>query len=376
MSLIVPEKPLVRDIAEPTVRKPFMNDHGTCDDAPQPEPRDHPLLFVVGSIRSGTTMVARILGGHPDVFACSHELHFFEQIWTPQKPPPSLSIDEAQGLAARLLSIHRNGNYRPGDPQIFSNEAQAIVGPLPDSASAPDVFSEFLRYESDQCGKKIACDHTPRNVFYIRQILDLFPHARVIHVIRDPRDVLLSQKQRRRRKSFGEEKMPWWIQLRFWLYYHPVTNSLLWNRTLEAAERIGEHTRVLNLKFEDLLTHGESKARELFEFAQLKFHASVLDVPQLGSSHQTDQPSRTGIDASAAGRWRRGGLNRTEIYLCERTTQTHLNQHQYETNSTKPNPLVLVYYAVTWPLKAGAAVLLNLRRLNVIWTAVRRVIGG
>ena len=38
-------------------------------------------IFVVGSSRSGTTMMGRILGNHSDVFTFK-ELHFFGTIWT------------------------------------------------------------------------------------------------------------------------------------------------------------------------------------------------------------------------------------------------------------------------------------------------------
>ncbi|WP_263786843.1 sulfotransferase [Salinibacter grassmerensis] len=43
---------------------------------------DHRCTFVVGSSRSGTTMMGRILGRHPAVYTF-HELHFFEQMWSP-----------------------------------------------------------------------------------------------------------------------------------------------------------------------------------------------------------------------------------------------------------------------------------------------------
>ena len=38
-------------------------------------------IFVVGSSRSGTTMMGRILGNHKDIFTFN-ELHFFGAIWT------------------------------------------------------------------------------------------------------------------------------------------------------------------------------------------------------------------------------------------------------------------------------------------------------
>ena len=38
-------------------------------------------IFIVGSSRSGTTMMGRVLGNHPSVFTFK-ELHFFGTLWT------------------------------------------------------------------------------------------------------------------------------------------------------------------------------------------------------------------------------------------------------------------------------------------------------
>ena len=42
---------------------------------------DTKQIFVVGSSRSGTTMMGRILGSHTDIFTFN-ELHFFGTIWS------------------------------------------------------------------------------------------------------------------------------------------------------------------------------------------------------------------------------------------------------------------------------------------------------
>ena len=46
-------------------------------------------VMVVGSSRSGTTMMGRVLGRHPCVFTFE-ELHFFEQMWQPELPAPPI----------------------------------------------------------------------------------------------------------------------------------------------------------------------------------------------------------------------------------------------------------------------------------------------
>jgi omega-hydroxy-beta-dihydromenaquinone-9 sulfotransferase len=80
-----------------------------------------PLIFVVGNSRSGTTMMGRILGKHPEIFTF-HELHFFEQLWTPIDQNRYLSKAEAERLAARLICIERDGYLTQGDPDRFYKE--------------------------------------------------------------------------------------------------------------------------------------------------------------------------------------------------------------------------------------------------------------
>ena len=150
-------------------------------------------IFVVG--RSGTTMMGRILGRHSMVFTF-HELHFFEYLWNPDDVPPVLSIDQASLLAARLLTIQRDGYFTQADPQQYLEEAQAVIEGSRESLTPPAVFGLFLDYETRRYGKSISCDQTPRNLFYLREVLDLYPNAYVVNMIRDPRGVLLSQKNR------------------------------------------------------------------------------------------------------------------------------------------------------------------------------------
>jgi len=68
-------------------------------------------IFVVGNSRSGTSMMALILGEHPDVFSF-HELHFFEELWDPERGKQTLTLEEAVRLMARLITIQRDGYFR------------------------------------------------------------------------------------------------------------------------------------------------------------------------------------------------------------------------------------------------------------------------
>ena len=77
-------------------------------------------IFVVGSSRSGTTMMGRILGNHSDVFTFK-ELHFFGTIWT-NNSNQDLNRKKQIDLLSRLLCIQEDGlfNYNTDGLIVFN----------------------------------------------------------------------------------------------------------------------------------------------------------------------------------------------------------------------------------------------------------------
>lgn len=330
------------------------------------------LIFIVGNSRSGTTMMARIVGKHPQVFSF-HELHFFGELWTPEEEQTVINREKSEQLMARLLCIQRDGYLTQGDPQVFLPEAQTILQDVPTEDLKPAIiFETFLLYESKQNHKSISCDHTPGNVFYINEILELYPEAKIINMIRDPRDVLLSQKGKWKRRFLGAKRIPLKEAIRAKINYHPVTISKLWNSAITAGEKFAQHERVYCLNFEELLQEPETKVREVCDFVGISFEPNVLAVPQIGSSTASDNPRKTGIDASKAGNWRKGGLSSTEIFLCQKITQEYRQKYNYKSVTVKPNYFAIAASLISLPLQLTLAVILNLKRMRGIADTIKR----
>ncbi|QIN83157.1 hypothetical protein GBA63_11270 [Rubrobacter tropicus] len=333
-------------------------------------------IFVVGNSRSGTTMMGRALGRHPHVFTMG-EIHFFEQLRSAGGMDDRMPEAEAVRLAARLLCIQRDGYLRQGDPARFGAEAREILSRMPRSTprrahTAAEVFEGFLLHEAARGGKEVPCDHTPRNVFYIGEILRLYPRARVINLVRDPRDVLLSQKRKWKRRSLGAKGIPPRETLRAWANYHPVTTSKLWNASVRAADRFAGHGRVLSLRFEDLLADPEGELRAVCEFIGISFEDGLLEVPQVGSSSGRDRPDRKGIDPGRAGSWKKGGLGEAELFLCQRVTAPLMRRHGYFVEPVAPNPLRVAGSVLALGPKLALALAANLGRIKNLREALGR----
>lgn len=329
------------------------------------------IIFVVGNSRSGTTMMGRVLGGHSRVFTFN-ELHFFEQRWQPTLPPPSMSHDRAVRMAATLLTTQRDGYYTPGDPDQYLDEAARIIEGIEGDPTPPAVFAAVLAYESQRHGKTIGCDQTPRNLYYLDELLQLYPDAQAVVLVRDPRDVMLSQKHRWKRRLLGARRTPRWNALRTWAGYHPITMSLLWRGGMRAAERLADHPCVTLLRFEDLVADPEAQVQRLCERLGLAFEPTMLHVPRVGSSHRPDEPASRGIDPSAAQRWRQGGLTAIEQAICQRLAGPTMQRWGYACEPVRASWLAWAWNAATWIFKSALAFALNARRARSLTQALRR----
>jgi hypothetical protein len=334
------------------------------------------LFFIVGNSRSGTTMMMRIINNHPELHALS-ELHFFEQLWSPSDKDKAISKEEAEKLADRLLHVSREGYLTAIKAGKYMDEAKKLVA---DHLSAPiygqDVFREVAFLETRLNGKQIPCEKTPQNVFYIGEILELYPQARIINMVRDPRGVLLSQKRKWKRRKMGAHFITWREATRLRINYHPITISRLWNSSIGASLKYEDHPQVKTVHFEDIIEDGPSTIQSICEFFDVPFHPNMLEVPHLGSSNEVDDPSKTGIKKDRAGNWRKGGLNEAEVWYCENIAGKYMRPMNYELAQPKPNPLVLIAYAISFPFKLALAILVNLGRMkNIIDTLKRRMVG-
>ena len=112
-----------------------------------------------------------------------------------------------------------------------------VGGAGPEGRTLAPVSRHSGAVDARRRGGEVACDQTPRNVFYIRDILDAFPEARIINMVRDPRAVLLSQKNKWRRRSLGESALPRSEVVRSWSNYHPIVTARIWRGAVDAEER-------------------------------------------------------------------------------------------------------------------------------------------
>lgn len=320
-----------------------------------------PVIFIVGSSRSGTTMFNRVLGSHPKILALN-ELHFIGRHWNIHSKE-ELGVSEAISKASVLLATARRSLWDEMPTDMEQGEAESIIcsGNIGKSKWSPeDVFCAVLDYLAQKADKAMVTDQTPRNVLYLKEILSFFPQSKVVFMVRDPRAVLFSQKNRWKQRTLGAKHTPWWNALRVFVNYHPVTISKLWLSAYQHGNEQLSDPRVHMLPFERLVENPMLEVGRVCSFLNIEFYESMLDVSQVGSSNHAHQENVRGISSEVARSWE-GGLSGSELWLCQKMNQKAMLTLGYKPIKVKAPLWGLLGQLLKYPVHVVGVMIMNPR---------------
>lgn len=334
-------------------------------------------VFVVGNSRSGTTMLGSMLNQNSKIYRFE-ELHFFEYKWSPTQMGQEITAEAAKSLLGHLFFLERENGLFLTDMNSLENyhkDVEHVIEALEGVLTAEDVFKAFLFYETNQQKKQIPCEQTPKNLYYINEIKQIFPKVKVINMMRDPRDVLLSQKNKWKVKKLGVSVIPYKEVIRSWVNYHPFVISKLWNSSVKQYIKHSNDDLVINIKFEDLLSDPKQVVMEICEHIGIAYEDTMLDIPQIGSSTVVSDVKKRGIDISRKSGWKRGGLTNEELYICQKINQNEMTKFGYELTVVEPNRINLFIMYMYMPFKLLISLLMNLHRMKNIFETIKRRLG-
>lgn len=306
-------------------------------------------VFVVGPPRSGTTLTARLLGELPQLFMPG-ETHFLEDIYHRYENPGDLSA-HLPDVLARLRTLY-DRYEEPDDQRRIDGlcESGAFERQLSGCTTHRETFDAFMTLQAASAGKTRWGNQVPRDVFELDTILRMFPDARVIACIRDPRDFLVSYRDKWTVSADSH-------RARLRKLYHPVLTSYLWRASAQAIlagkSRFGNAVHVT--RYEDLVREPISTLRQLCSFIGEEFHPRMLNT-QFSNSSTGER--LTGISSRSAGRWR-VGLPVEDAYFAQRICGPVMEKFGYRQVRLRPDRLKVARLALIAPVRTISALSAN-----------------
>jgi hypothetical protein len=161
-----------------------------------------PVFFIVGNQKSGTTWLMRMLDAHPEIL-CKGEGRFFGVSWRQKSLKQRDTMRPASSLYNALLDAEYLRLWIERSVWSRNDSAEEHLDNL--TRMAIDYFLGGELIKSGKSGKRVVGDKSPLlTPDTMREISTIYPEAKVIHIIRDGRDVAVSAAHHAR--NFGRAR--------------------------------------------------------------------------------------------------------------------------------------------------------------------------
>lgn len=275
-------------------------------------------IFVVGLGRSGTTLLRLMLHSHPAI-AMLGETWFGPRVWERRWAFPI--YDDIEPFRSRLvdvfISLLRKHNDFPIDLDIYRD--RVLSGP----GSLSQLLTELGEIWKQKCGAERWGEKTPVHLEYIDVLARMYPRLRVLHIIRDPRDVAASLCE----AEFAECD-------------DAVAFALEWLDAVDTEEGLKRAEvnligKVLRVHYEDLINAPVNTLKGVCSHIGEEFDSGMLEF-QERSHLAPDKPWMEGLErplnSGSIGRWKED-LDRREARVIEAVCWKRMVEFGYESGN-------------------------------------------
>ena len=270
-------------------------------------------FFVVGPSRSGTTMLRLLLNGHKRI-AIPNELGYFNRLPVNVEAWRQPDLTEAQysDLIRTFLARCRE-KFDGVDLDRVESDLLSV-----DSPNLKEPYRIVAEAWMNHHGKARWGEKTPINIFFVDVLRDMFPQARFILLVRDPRAIVNSMNEI---PYFSRDTVLNALNCR-----HSLTSGVdLLERSVPDSERI-------TVRYETLVGRPEEELERICLFLGEEFDPAMMDFYR--SSHRFVKTVRTPsitrpILNSNADKWR-NRLSRSQVSRIEIVCAESLERYEYE----------------------------------------------
>ena len=220
------------------------------------------LFFIVGTPKSGTTWLQAMLDSHPSI-VCKGEGHYVDMFYlelSRQLDKYNKTVAVQGGIVAHLKQYGGHVEtlkYRMEDANYLLTLTIAMM------------MSKWAHQENIVAiGEK-----TPDNITYMTLLGAIFPQARFVHILRDPRDCAISRWHFHQSVIDANKTMKYDFDL------HVLNYATYWNEAVvqgrESGMNLGD--RYMEIYYESLLTETRPQLQKVTSFIGVKGSDSLQE---------------------------------------------------------------------------------------------------
>jgi tetratricopeptide (TPR) repeat protein len=229
-------------------------------------------VFFVGFPRSGTTLLEQILDAHPDL------------VTTSERTPLGRMLRASQELIGREVNL-------PDDIEGMDDDELARL--------RSGFFDVARKVTGDDLSRRRLVDKMPMNIVNLALVNRLFPDAKVLVALRDPRDCCIScymQQFRPNRAMLNFMELQttgefYAAVMDLWLHYRSIL-TVPWKE----------------YRYEDLVDDFDGTVRGVLDFIGVPWNEAVKNYADHARTKNIGTPSYSAVvkavNSSAVGRWR------------------------------------------------------------------------
>ncbi len=208
-------------------------------------------IFIVGVPRSGTTLLRSMLSVHPNIVV-SRETHFLSQWW---KTYHNLDLNKSENFETFWQDFSSSDRFSNIVTNPIMVQEKILASKQIDLKT---IFTCLMEVLASSMNKSRWAEKTPQHYQYLDILLDWYPQARIIWMVRDPRAVVVSTVERWKNHTVEDCAMQWCESI------------------LSFQEKWCKDDRVQMLKYEELVSDTEVQMRKLCEFLAEEFCPQMI----------------------------------------------------------------------------------------------------
>lgn len=213
-------------------------------------------IFIIGTERSGSNLLRLILNAHPDI-AVPHPPHVMAYFGPIEKCYGDLTREANFRRLTKDVVAHIRGHIHPWEVSLDVDALVRDVRPR----SLFGLYAALYEQWMTAAGKsRWGCKSTFM-IHYVDRILTQYPGARLIWLVRDPRDVALSSRE----SVFNP--------------FHPYYTAQLWTQQQELGLKLEASlpkSNLLRVTYEDLITDPRGTVERICQFIKVSFDPCML----------------------------------------------------------------------------------------------------